>query len=121
MGALSVEDLDVYVYIVAWGTFLNRAPEVIHLDLRRPSCYLFLRGKGVVHKFVEGTPLPGSLPSFFLHSLPKPATMHQLLNQMRTNPLGKPKDAHVLVYPTTNPVHTPPPPLRHGAPSVYPA
>ena len=29
---------------------------------------------------------------------------------MRTNPVGKPKDAHVQVYPTTNIVHTPPPP-----------
>ena len=29
---------------------------------------------------------------------------------MRTNPVGKPKDAHVQVYPTTNLVHTPPPP-----------
>ena len=32
----------------------------------------------------------------------------ELLNSMRTNPVGKPKDAHVQVYPTTNLVYTPP-------------
>ena len=30
--------------------------------------------------------------------------------------MGKPKDAHVQVYPTTNLVH-PPPPLRYGVPA----
>ena len=35
--------------------------------------------------------------------------MDQLLKAMRTNPVGKTKDAHVHVYPTTNLVHTPPP------------
>ena len=47
------------------------------------------------------------LPSLkFLHLTPLLSSLDQLLNSMRTNPMGKPKDAHVQVYPTTNLVHT---------------
>ena len=41
---------------------------------------------------------------------PPPAIVEQPLRGMSTNMLGKTKDTHVQVYPTTNLVHTAPPP-----------
>ena len=61
-------------------------------------------------------------PLRFLYLVPQPATMDQLLNAMRTNPVGKPKDTHVQVYPTTNLMHTPPPLPAKAPPdhSIFP-
>ena len=109
-GTLAVED------VVAWAASLDPSPEVIHIDLHSPSCNSYLGGKAwSTNLWREIRFRVPSLP--FLHLLPQPATMDQLLNAMRINPVGKTKDAHVQVYPTTILVHPPPPPLRHGVPS----
>ena len=110
LGALSVEG------VVAWAASLNPSSKVIHIDL-----HSLLRNSYMGEK-ASSTNLWRELhfwvPSLhFLHLLCQPATMDQLLNAMRTNPVGKPKDAHAEVYPTSNLVHTPAPPLRHGVPS----
>ena len=108
-GALAVED------VFAWAASLDPSPEVIHIALRSPSRNSYMGGKA--WSTILWTELRFRVPSLrFLHLLPQPATMDQLLNAMRSNLVGKPKDAHVQVYPTTNPVYTPPPLLRHGSP-----
>ena len=60
-GALAVEE------VVAWAASLDPAPEVIHIELHSPSRVLSW-GEGLVNRVVGGTPLPGSLPSFFTPS-----------------------------------------------------
>ena len=82
--------------VVAWAVSLNPAPEVIHLDLRSPSRNSYMGAKARSTNLWRE--LRFRVPSLrFLHILPQPATMDQLLNQMRTNPVDseKPKDAHV--------------------------
>ena len=101
-GALAVDD------VVAWAASLDPTPEVIHIDLCSPSRNSYLGRKAPTPNlwrelhFQVGWVL-------FLHFRPQPASMDQLLNAMRTNAVGKPKDAHVQVYPTTNLVYPPPP------------
>ena len=102
-GALGVDD------VVGWAASLDPSTEVIHIDLRSPTrkCYLW----GKAWSTTLWRELRSQLPSVkFLHLTPLPATIDQLLHSMRTNPVGKPKDAHVQVYPTTNLVYSPPPP-----------
>ena len=86
--ALAVEE------VVAWSASLDPAPEVIHIDLRSPLRNADNGGKALsTHLWRE---LRFRDPSLrFLHLLPLPATMDQLLNAMHTNPVGKTKDAHV--------------------------
>ena len=101
-GALGVDD------IVGWAASLDPSPDVIHIDMRSPSRNSYLGGRGWATTLWRE--LRRQLPSLkFLHLTPLPSSVDQLLNSMRTNPVGKPKDAHVQVYPTTNLVHTPPP------------
>ena len=70
-----------------------------------PTRNSYLGAKAWATNFRSG--LRRQLPFLkFWHLTPQPATMDQLLNSMRTNPVGKPKDAHVQVYPTTNLVYT---------------
>ena len=103
-GALGVDD------VVAWAASLYPSPEVIHIDLRSPSRNSYLGEKAWATNLWRK--LRFQLPSLkFLHLTPQPATIDQLLNSMRTNPVGKPNDAHVQVYPTTNLMYTPPPGL----------
>ena len=45
----------------------------------------------------------------FLHLLSSPPTVDELLRGLGTNSVGKTKDTHIRVYPTTYLVHTPPP------------
>ena len=100
-GALGVDD------IVGWAASLHPSPDVIHIDMRSPTRNSYLRGRGWATTLWRE--LRRQLPSLkFLHLTPLPSSVDQLLNSMRTNPVGKPKDAHVQVYPTTNLVHTPP-------------
>ena len=91
LGALGVDD------VVGWATSLDPSPEVIHIDMRSPTRNSCLGGRG------RATPLwrqlRRQLPSLqFLHLTPLPSSVTQLLNSMRTNPAGKPEDAHVQVY-----------------------
>ena len=103
-GALGVDD------VVGWATSLDPSPDMIHIDLRSPTRISYIGGKAWATTLWRE--LRRQLPSLkFLHLTPRPATLDQLLNSMRTNPVGKPKDAHVQVYPTTNLVYTPPPPI----------
>ena len=105
-GALGVDD------IVGWAASFDPSPDVIHIDMRSPTRNSYLGGRGWATTLRRE--LHRQLPSLkFLHLTPLPSSVDQLLNSMRTNPEGKPKDAHVQVYPTTNLVHTPPP-LRYG-------
>ena len=100
-GALAVND------VLAWAASLDPSPKVNHIDLRSPLRNSYLGGKARSTNLWRE--LRYRVPSLrFLHILPQPATMDQLSNAMRTNPLGKPKEAHVQVYPTTNLVYTPP-------------
>ena len=120
-GALGVDD------VVGWATSLDPSPEVVHIHLRSPTRNSYLGGRGWATMLWRE--LRRQLPSFkSLHLTPLPSSVDQLLNSMRTNPVGKPKDAHVQVYPTTNLVHTPPPPqcnmvclhdLAAGAPADH--
>ena len=81
-------------------------PDVIHIDMRSPTRNSYLGGRGWATTLWRE--LRRQLPSLkFLHLTPLPSSVNQLLNSMRTNPVGKPKDAHVQVYPTINLVHTP--------------
>ena len=90
---------------MGWATSLDPSPEVIHIDLHSPRTTPILGGRPGPWR-----ELRLQLPSLkFLHLTPQPATIDHLLNSMRTNPVGKPKDAHVQVYPTTNLMYTPPP------------
>ena len=102
-GALGVED------VVGLAAYLDPPPppEVIQIDMRSPTRNSYLGGRGWATTLWRE--LRRQLPSLkFLHLTPLPSSVDQLLNSMRTNPVGKPKDAHVQVYPTTNLVHTPP-------------
>ena len=107
--ALGVDD------IVGWAASLDPSLDVIHIDMRSPTRNSYLGGRGWATTLWRE--LRHQLPTLkFLHLTPLPSTADQLLNSMRNNPVGKPKDAHVQVYPTTNLVHTPPP-LRYGVPA----
>ena len=102
-GALGVDD------VVGWAASLDPSPDVIHIDLRGPTRNSYLGGRGWATTLWRE--LRRQIPSpKFLHLTAVLSSVDQLLNSMRTNPVGKPKDAHVQVYPTTNLVHTPPPP-----------
>ena len=107
-GALGVDD-------VLGAASLDPSPEVIHIDMRSPTRNSYLGGRRWATTLWRE--LRRQLPSLkFLHLTPLPSSVDQLRNSMRTNPVGKPKDAHVQVYPTTNLVHTSPP-LRYGVPA----
>ena len=100
-GALGVDD-------VGSAASLDPSPEVIHIGMRSPTRNSYLGGREWATTLWRE--LRRQLPSLkFLHLIPLPSSVDQLLNSMKTNPVGKPKDVHVLVYPTTNLVHTPPP------------
>ena len=106
-GALGVDN------VVGWAASLDPSSEVIHINLRNPSRNSYLGGKAwATNLWRELRVQPLSLK--FVHLTPQPATIDQLLNSTCINPVGKPKDAHVQVYPTTNLMYTPPPSLRHG-------
>ena len=93
--------------VVGWAASLDPSPEVIHIDMRSPTRNSYLEGRGWATTL--WSELRRQLPSLkFLHLTPLPSSVDQLLSSMRTNPVGRPKDAHVQVYPTTNLVHTPP-------------
>ena len=93
--------------IVGWAASLDPSPDVIHIDMRSPTRNSYLGGRGWATTLWRE--LRHQLPTLkFLHLTPLPSSVDQLLNSMRNNPVGKPKDAHVQVYPTTNLVHTPP-------------
>ena len=80
--------------VVAWAASLDPSPEVIHIDLRISSRDSYLGGKAWSTNLWRK--LRFRLPSLkLLHLNPQPATIDQLLNSMRTNQVGKPKDAHV--------------------------
>ena len=100
-GALALKE------VAALAASLHPAPEVLHIHLRSPSRNSYIVGKAWSTELWRE--LHFRVPSLrYLCFLPLPATMDQLLNQMRTNPVGKTKDAHVQVYPTTNLVHSSP-------------
>ena len=100
--ALGVDD------IVGWAGSLGPSPDVIHIDMRSPTRDSYLGGRGWATTLWRE--LRRQLPTLnFLHLTPHPSSVDQLLNSMRTDPVGKPRDAHVLIYPTTNLVYTPPP------------
>ena len=100
-GALGVDD------VVGWAASLDPSPNVIHIDLCSPIRDSYF-GEEARAKILWRE-LRRQLPSLkFLHLTPQPATLYQLLNSVRTNPVRKPTDAHVQVYPTTNLVYTSP-------------
>ena len=93
--------------IVGWAASLDPSPDVIHIDMRSPTRNSYLGGRGWATTLWRE--LRHQLPTLkFLHLTPLPSSVDQLLNSMRNNPVGKPKDAHVQVHPTANLVHTPP-------------
>ena len=99
-GALGVDD------VVGRAASLDPSPDVIHIDLRSPTRNSYSGGRGWATTLWRDP--RRRLPSFkFVHLTPQHATLDQLFNSMRTNPVGKPKDAHVQVNPTTNLVYTP--------------
>ena len=98
-GALGVDD------VVGWAASLDASPEVSYINLRSPSRNSYLGGKAGATNLLRELRFQLSFLKF-LHLTPQPATIDQLLNFRRTNPLGKPKDAHVQVYPTTNLIYT---------------
>ena len=76
---------------MGWAASLDPSPEVIHIDLRSPSRNSYLGGRGWATTLWRE--LRRQLPSLkFLHMTPLPSSLDQLLNCMRTNPVGKPKD-----------------------------
>ena len=91
--ALGVDD------IVGWAASLDPSPDVIHIDMRSPTRNSYLGGRGWATTLWRE--LRHQLPTLkFLHLTPLPSSVEQLLNSMRNNPVGKPKDTHVQVYPT---------------------
>ena len=99
-------DLDsLGVDVVAdWVASLHCAPRVIHINLRRPThnSYFFAQGP----RSCGGNSDVG--PPLCAFCIPPPLALDQLLRGLGTNLVGKTKDAHVRVYPTTNLLHTPP-------------
>ena len=84
-GALGVHD------VVVLAASLDPSPDVIHIDLRSPTRNSYLGGRGWATTLWRE--LRRQLPSLkFLHLTPLPSSLDQLLNSMRTNPVGKPKD-----------------------------
>ena len=76
--------------VVGWAASLDPSPDVIHIDLRSPTRNSYLGGRAWATTLWRE--LRRQLPSLkFLHLTPQPATLDQLLNSMRTNPVGKPK------------------------------
>ena len=93
--ALGVDD------VVGSAASLDPSPDVIHIDLRSPTRNSYLGRKAwattLWREFCRQL-----LSLKYLHLTPQRATLDQLLSSMCTNPVGKPKDAHVQVYPATN-------------------
>ena len=86
--ALGVDD------IVGWAASLDPSPDVIHIDMRSPTRNSYLGGRGWATTLWRE--LRHQLTTLkFLHLTPLPSSVDQLLNSMRNNPVGKPKDAHV--------------------------
>ena len=98
-GALEVDD------VVGWAASLDPSPEVIQIDVCSLTRNFYLGGR--VWATTLWRELRRQITSLkFLHLTPLPSSVDQLLNSMRTNPLGRPKDTHMQRYPTTNQVHT---------------
>ena len=92
---------------VSRAASVDPSPEVIHIDMPSPIRNSYLGGRGWARRLWRE--LRRQLPSLkFLHLTPLTSSVDQLFNSIRTNPVGKPKDAHVQGYPTTNLVHMPP-------------
>ena len=101
-GPLGVDD------VVGWAACLDPSPEVIPINMRSPTRNSYHGRRAWATTLWRE--LRRQIPSLkFLHLTPLPSSVDQLLNSMRTNSVGKPKDAHVQVYCTTNLIHTPPP------------
>ena len=66
---------------MGWAASLDPTPEVIHLDLGSPSRNSYMGAKAC--RTTLWRELRFRVPSLrFLHILPQPATMVQLLNQI---------------------------------------
>ena len=86
--------------VVGWAASPAPSPDVFHIDLRSRSRNSYLGGKPWATNLCRELCFP-LRPLKLLHLPPQPSTIEELLNSMRTNPVGKPKDTHVHVYPTT--------------------
>ena len=74
---------------MGWAASLDPSPEVIHIDMRSPTRNSYLGGGGWATTLWRE--LRRQLPSLkFLHLTPLLSSVDQLLNSMRTNPVGKP-------------------------------
>ena len=92
---------------MASAASLDPSPDVIHINLRSPTRNSYLWGKVCSTTLLRE--LRRQLPCLkFSHLTPHPATIDQLFNSMRTNLVGKLKDAHVQLYPSNTLVYTPP-------------